>query len=98
VPDWYYQNLGLAYFAKGDCQQAVREGAKAAWVAVDRNTAMATCYVELGQVDDARAELTKLLEEQPDLTSSNLDQYLPYKRETVLKRMRTALTQVGLSE
>ncbi len=59
---------------------------------------MATCYVELGQVDDARAELTKLLEEQPDLTASNLDQYMPYKSETVLKRMRTALTQVGLPE
>jgi len=98
VPDWYYQNLGLAYFAKGDCQQAVREGAKAAWVALDRNTAMATCYVELGQIDDARVEVTKLLEEQPGLTASNLDRYLPYQNETVLDRMRTALTHVGLPE
>ncbi len=98
VPDWYYQNLGQAYFAKGNCQQAVKEGVKVDWVAVDRNTAMATCFVEIGQIDDAMAALKKLLEIQPDITASNLDRYLPYKNETILERMRIALAQLGLTE
>jgi TolB-like protein/predicted Zn-dependent protease len=98
VPDWHHMQLGLAYHSKGDCNRAVEEHEKVAWVGLDKSASLVACYVELGRMDDAKAELAKLLEAWPEVTIAGLDRYLPHKDQAFLDRLHTALGQAGLPE
>ncbi len=98
VPDWHHMQLGLAYHSKGDCNRAVEEHEKVAWVGLDKSASLVACYVELGRMDDAKAELAKLLEAWPEVTIAGSDRYLPHKDQAFLDRLHTALVEAGLPE
>jgi len=96
APLWYYRHLGQAYVAKGDCAQALEAFRRLTWVDLVKNTTAAVCYVELGRLDDARAEIAELLAERPDLTVTNLRGLFPWKDPAVQDRFFAALSQAGL--
>ena len=59
---------------------------------------MVACYVELGKLDDARAELTKVLKARPILTDKTLRHFLPFKDDIFFDQFRSALVEAGLPE
>ncbi len=79
VPIWYYRLLGLSYSATGNCEQAIKVLERITWVGLDTSAHRAACYVELDRLDDARAVLARLLEQQPGLTAAGLRDRFPYK-------------------
>ncbi len=96
--DWITLQLGLAYHAKGDCMQAVEKFEKVSWVDFDKSSTLAACYVELGRLDDAKAQIAKLLESWPDITVSKIGLWLPHKDRSLSDRMNAALIEAGLPE
>ncbi len=83
---------------KGDCKRAVEKLEKVPWAAFDKSSTLAACYVELGRLDDAKAEIAKLLEARPDITVSKIGLWLPYKDRSLRDRVNAALIEAGLSE
>ncbi len=98
VPDWFYTILGLAYHVEGDCERAVEEHEKSSRPFFDKSASLAACYVELGRLDDAKAEIGKLREVWPDLTLTRIGLWLPYKDQAFLERVQAALLESGLPE
>jgi hypothetical protein len=49
-------------------------------------------------LDDAKAEIAKLLEAWPDITVSKIGLWLPYKDLSLRDRMNAALVEAGLPE
>ncbi len=68
------------------------------FVAHDKSSSLAACYVELDRLDDAKAEIAKLREAWPDLTVSKIDLWLPYKDQIFRDRVQAALIEAGLPE
>jgi TolB-like protein/class 3 adenylate cyclase len=98
VPDWFYMHLGLAYHGKGDCDRAVEQHEKVPWPALDKSTSQAACYIELGRIDDAKAELARMLEACPEVTITRTNLHLPYRDLALLGRVHAALGTAGLPE
>jgi TolB-like protein/class 3 adenylate cyclase len=98
VPGWFHTIRGLAYHVKGDCERAVEEHEKSPRPYFDKSASLATCYVELDRLDDAKAEIAKLLEAWPDLTLTRIGLWLPYRDQAFLGRVRAALLKAGLPE
>jgi tetratricopeptide (TPR) repeat protein len=98
VPDWYYIHLGQAYHARGDCNRAVEAFEKVPWAGLDKSTPLIACYIEFDRLDDAKAELARMLEAWPGVTITGTDLYLPYKDQAFADRMHAALGTAGLPE
>jgi TolB-like protein/class 3 adenylate cyclase len=98
VPGWFYTIRGLAYHVKGDCRRAIEDHEKSPRPYFDKSASLTACYVELGRLDDAKAEVGKLLEAWPELTLTRIDLWLPYRDQTFLDRVHAALVQAGLPE
>jgi hypothetical protein len=49
-------------------------------------------------LDDAKAEIAKLLEAWPDIAVSKIGLWLPYKDLSLRDRMNAALVEAGLPE
>jgi TolB-like protein/class 3 adenylate cyclase len=98
VPGWFYTIRGLAYHVKGDCRRAIEDHEKSPRPYFDKSASLATCYVELGRLDDAKAEIEKLREAWPDLTLARIGLWLPYKDQAFLNRVLAALLESGLPE
>lgn len=56
---------------------------------------LAASYVELGRMDEARAEVAEILRISPDFRSGSKSRG-PYKDQAVPKRMVAALRKAGL--
>ena len=98
VPPWHRFHLALAYHSKGDCARAVEEHEQAAISGLDVSGSLAACYVEVGRLEEAKAELAKLLKGWPDTTIASLDLYFPHKDPAFMVRFHSALAQAGLPE
>ncbi len=98
VPVWYYIHLGQAYHYQGDCNKAVEEFEKIPWPALDKSAWQVACYIELGRMDDAKAELARMLEAWPDVTITRTDLWLPYRDQDFVDRVHAALVAAGLPE
>jgi adenylate cyclase len=58
--------------------------------------ALIVTYVEMGRMDDARAEAEELLRIDPKWTSKGFEKMSPYKDPEVTKRRAEAWRKVGL--
>ena len=58
---------------------------------------LAAVYVRLGQLNKARAEVSKLLEKNPHFTLKSVN-HLPYKDENRQKRLINDLLKAGVPE
>jgi TolB-like protein len=93
-----YWELALAYYLAGDDERAIDAALKHRLVSLDRYVLLASSYVRLGHMDEARAAIEKLLELNPQFTQDDLkDNYL-YSDPAILQRQAADLGKAGLPE
>ena len=97
APGIYYQNLGLSYLLKGDCEEAVHACRKGLERERDNMMSyiMATAvYGSCGREEEARKTAKEILRLNPKYTPEAWGKKLPYKnpkdREQVLEGLRKA--------
>jgi len=98
-PSWYLDNLGLAYYLRGQYEEAIAAFKRV----LNRNPSfwitrayLATSYIELDREEEAQAEAAEVLRINPMLSLEVLRQREPYKDQAVLERLFDALRKAGL--
>ena len=96
-PSWYWNVLGRAYYEVGQYKEAL------ATLKRDNNPnffahrTRAAVYVQLGRLEEARAEVSKILEINPDYTLKSA-KLLPYKDENRRECLINDLRKAGVPE
>ncbi|MGD8444274.1 MAG: adenylate/guanylate cyclase domain-containing protein [Desulfobacterales bacterium] len=96
-PSWYWELLGFAYYEVGQYKEALaalKHGNKPSFFD-HRN--LAAVYVRLGRLEEARAEVSKLLEKNPHYTLRS-ENNSPYKDENRRERLINDLRKAGMPE
>jgi tetratricopeptide (TPR) repeat protein len=98
-PVWYLLNLGHAYFLTGRNQEAIAALKRV----LNRNPNfwpariyLAASYLELGQVEKARAEAAEILRTNPSFSLEAGGRRLPYKDKAIIERLGESLSKAGL--
>jgi adenylate cyclase len=96
-PSWYWAVLGFAYYEVGRYDEALATLKQNNKPAFFDHLSLAAVYVRLGQLAEARAEVSKLLEKNPhySLRSENNS---PYKNENRRERLINDLRKAGVPE
>jgi tetratricopeptide (TPR) repeat protein len=88
----------VAYYLVGDDERAVQAALEIRLGSLDRYVLLASSYVRLGQIDEARAAIEKLLELNPQFTQDDFkDNYL-YSDPSIMQRQAADLGKAGLPE
>jgi adenylate cyclase len=98
-PPVYLNNLGLAYLVAGRYEEALVPLKKALTLIpnhVPAHLLLAVCYVELGRLEEARAEGAEVLRISPTFSLEVARQNWPYKDPAVVERHVAALRKAGL--
>ena len=96
-PSWYWELLGFAYYEVGQYKEALaalKHGNKPSFFD-HRN--LAAVYVRLGRLEEARAEVSKLLEKNPHYTLRS-ENNSPYKDENRREHLINDLRKAGMPE
>jgi tetratricopeptide (TPR) repeat protein len=96
-PSWYWELLGFAYYEVGQYKEALaalKQDNKPSFFG-HRN--LAAVYVRLGRLEEARAEVLKLLEKNPHFTLRS-ENNSPYKDENRRERFISDLRKAGMPE
>ena len=99
-PVYYLWILGHAYFLMEEYEEAIAAFKRALILNPDFHPTyfyLAASYSELGQVEEARAEMAKLLRKWPGGCWEIAKQRLPYKDHAILTRLFDALRSAGLN-
>jgi tetratricopeptide (TPR) repeat protein len=96
-PSWYWQVLGFAYYEVGQYKEAlaILKQDNKPWFKTHRT--LAAVYVRLGRLEEARAEVSKLFEKNPDYSLKS-ENYQPYKNETRRQHLINDLRKAGVPE
>ncbi len=96
-PSWYWQVLGFAYYEVGQYKEALAtlKQDNKPWFKTHRT--LAAVYVRLGRLEEARAEVSKLFEKNPDYTLKS-ENYQPYKDEARRQHLINDLREAGVPE
>jgi adenylate cyclase len=92
-PDWYWDNLAIAQYTAHHYEEALdsirRSGGRATFFSLAR---MASCYAQLGRLDEAREKAAEVLRLKPNfhLLSLTLNHKNPGDAEHWLEGMRKA--------
>jgi adenylate cyclase len=98
-PVFYLDRLGVAYRMAGRYEEAVTLLKKALTLIPNlapAHVSLAICYVELGRLEEARAEAAEVLRLAPNFSLEIARQSWAYKDPTVLERTLAALRKAGL--
>lgn len=98
-PIWYHLWYGFAHFVAGRYEEAIRiltAVNKPGWT--HRARWLAASLAAVGRVEEARAQITTLLKNDPDESQSRLRKTLPYKDAQYLERELAYLKIAGLPE
>ncbi len=96
-PSWYWGALGYAFYEEGRYKEAL------ATLKQDNNPfftvhrTLAAVYVRLGRLEEARAEVSKMLKKNPHYTLKS-EKHRPYKDETRRERLISDLRKAGVPE
>jgi len=100
-PVWYFHGLGHASYLAGRYNEAIAALKRT----LNRNpnfwpahVYLAASYIELGRVEEARAEAEKILRINPRFSLEGKSQKLPYKDESVIDRLGESLRKAGLPD
>jgi len=96
-PEWYWNVLGLAYYEVGQYDEALATLKQNNKPLFSTHSTLAAVYVRLGRIEEARAEVSKILEINPDYTLKSV-KLLPYKDEIRRKRLINDLRTAGVPE
>jgi adenylate cyclase len=98
-PVWYFHSLGHASYLAGHYDEAITALKRS----LNRNpnfwpshVYLAASYIELGRVEEARAEAAKILKIFPRFSLEGKSQKLPYKDQSVIERLGENLRKAGL--
>lgn len=99
-PDWYWWDLGLAYWTSQQCGKGLTAMNRMVRVPTMAQRTLAALYVCDGQIDMARAAISKLLEKRPDYTVEAERRRFDHiwKDRDAFARMLNDLAKAGLSE
>ena len=96
-PSWYRHILGFAYYEVGQYKEALATLKQDNKPSYEVHSTLAAVYVRLGRLEEARAEVSKLLEKNPHFTLKSLNNR-PYKDENRRERLINDLRKAGVPE
>jgi adenylate cyclase len=96
-PSWYWAVLGGAYYEVGRYDEALATLKQNNKPFFFDHRNLAAVYVRLGRLEEARAEVLKLLEKNPHFTLKSLNNR-PYKDENRRERLINDLRKAGVPE
>ena len=96
-PDWYRLNLGQAYFAAGDYDDAIATFRGMANQNEATRAFSAASYALLGRQDEAQKEVAEALKLDPT-TSLEVWKKRPFKDKKDLNRFLEGLRKAGMPE
>ena len=97
----YPLHLGIAYYLSGQYEEAIAALKEALARSPDYLPAhrkLAAVYVELGRMDEARAEVAEHMRVSPGFSLGRFKERIPIKDPAVLERYINALRKAGLPE
>jgi TolB-like protein len=98
-PEWYFGNLGFAYYFANRPKDALTQYAK---MKNPYKTSVAAAYVRAGEVEKARAVIAELRKEYPDYTLQDEAVWPTYRQpqlaDLVLKPYLADLAKAGMAE
>jgi adenylate cyclase len=94
-PSWYLGVLGYAYYEVGQYKEALAtlKQDNKPWFTTHRT--LAAVYVRLGRLEEARAEVSKMFEKNPDYTLKS-ENHRPYNDDTRRERLVNDLRKAGV--
>jgi adenylate cyclase len=96
-PSWYWTVLGGAYYERGRYDEALATLKQNNKPSFFDHRNLAAVYIQLGQLEEARDEVSKLLEKNPHFTLKAVNNQ-PYKNENRLQRLINDLRKAGVPE
>ncbi len=97
-PDWYWQELGLAYYVGGQYEEAIRTFNRITNLVEFDYTYLAACCAELGEIEKAKSYIEALLRLMPGASVKYFEETQPFKNNSDLKRLLDALRKAGLPD
>ena len=99
-PDWFFWNLAIAEYAAGQYEEAAATMKKMNAIPNRARHILAATYVRLGRLDEARAVVKTILENNPDYSLEKLRLTIAHKYQdpTVPERYIEDLRKAGLPE
>ena len=98
-PGWYWLPLVINAYRQHDCERALQYALKinmpGLWTA---HVALAVINIQLGQTEEARAALKKLLALRPDFAAIAKDELSKWWLPDMVEQMLTDLRKAGLAE
>jgi adenylate cyclase len=96
-PSWYLDVLGFAYYEVGQYEKALTtlKQNNDPWFTNHRN--LAAVYVRLGRLEEARAEVSKMLEKNPFYTLES-EKLRPYNDDTRRELLFNDLRKAGVTK
>jgi adenylate cyclase len=98
-PAWVYGEIGAAHFILGNYEESISAGKKALSISPKyqmQRAGQIAAYVEMGRMEEARAEVEELLRIDPKFTISGYEKIAPWKDSRVTERLIEAWRKVGL--
>ncbi len=98
-PVEYLHLLGFAYRIAGQYEEAIALQKKVITLVphfLRAHVNLAACYVELGRLEEAKAEAAIILQIRPDFSLEIAEQNWPYKNPAELERYLSDLRKAGL--
>lgn len=96
-PEWFHANLGWAYYHSGQYESAVEALHSLNVPPGVFRIFLAASYARLDRNEEARNEVARILELEPDFNLQKLT-FLPYKNETDRAELAADLRKAGLPE
>src|SRR4030095_2286134 len=78
-PSWYWEARSIALFASRQYQDALDAIGRMSRLQDYNHAYLAGCYAQLGQLEEARAEVAKVLQLRPDFTITRFMLSEPFK-------------------
>ena len=97
-PSFYFWNLGLAQFAAGQYEAAVKTLRNDATYRTESRRVLAAALAQLGQLEEAREEAKLYLSRNPHFRISHWVETMPYRDMATRDRFVEGYRKAGLPE
>lgn len=97
-PPWYWEHLGIAYFANREYEAALQAFSRMSWHSFYDLLYAAAAAAHLGQKRHAQEYLREALDKRHGLRLSTLAYFLPYRQRENLDHVLAGLERAGLPD
>lgn len=97
-PDWYFAVLGRAYYNSRQYEKAIQLSKRPVNARVGALEVMAASYAQLDRIDDAKAEVERLLKIDPDHSIATFLAETRSMEKKSLQHLLEGLRKAGLPE